>query len=89
MLSCLALTFVNPHVYIDTVMLLGSVANTRGDPLRWFFGAGATVASAIWFCALGFGARYLAGVFDRPNAWRVLDAGIAAIMIAIAVGLVI
>ena len=88
-LTCLALTFLNPHVYIDTVMLLGSVANTHGESGRWFFGAGAAVASVVWFCALGFGARLLAGVFERPIAWRVLDALIAAIMIAIAVGLVI
>ncbi|MGQ4443423.1 LysE/ArgO family amino acid transporter, partial [Streptomyces violaceoruber] len=57
-LTCLALTWLNPHVYLDTVFLLGSVAADRG-PLRWTFGLGAAAASLVWFAALGFGARYL------------------------------
>ena len=57
--SCFAFTFLNPHVYLDTVVLLGSVANQRGDAGRWWFGAGAALASGVWFAALGFGARWL------------------------------
>lgn len=86
--TCLALTWLNPHVYLDTVVLLGSVANTHGDG-RWWFGAGAVAASIVWFAALGFGARLLQPVFARPAAWRVLDGLIAVTMLAIAVSLVV
>ncbi len=85
--TAVALTWLNPHVYLDTVILLGSVAGTHGDD-RWWFGAGAIVASFAWFTALGFGARLLQPVFARPAAWRVLDALIALVMTAIAVSLV-
>jgi L-lysine exporter family protein LysE/ArgO len=88
-LTVLALTWLNPHVYLDTVLLLGSVANTHGDDGRWLFAAGAGAASIAWFAALGFGARLLAGVFAKPLAWRILDGVIAATMIAIGVGLVL
>jgi len=88
-LTVLALTWLNPHVYLDTVLLLGSVANTHGDAGRWLFGAGAGVASIVWFTALGFGARLLAGVFARPLAWRILDGVIAATMVVLGVGLVL
>lgn len=88
-LTVLALTWLNPHVYLDTVLLLGSVANTHGDVGRWLFAAGAGAASIAWFAALGFGARLLAGVFAKPIAWRILDGVIAATMIAIGVGLVV
>ena len=88
-LTTLALTWLNPHVYLDTVLLLGSVANTHGDVGRWLFGAGAGVASIVWFTALGFGARLLAGVFARPLAWRILDGVIAATMIVLGVSLVL
>jgi L-lysine exporter family protein LysE/ArgO len=79
-LTCLAMTWLNPHVYLDTVFLLGSVAADRGD-LRWTFGAGAALASLCWFTALGFGARLLGRFLARLAAWRVLDALIAATMI--------
>ena len=85
--TCLALTWLNPHVYLDTVLLLGSVAAGHGDG-RWLFGVGAVLASAFWFCALGFGARRLAGVFARPAAWRVLDALIAVTMAALGVTMI-
>jgi L-lysine exporter family protein LysE/ArgO len=78
-LACVAFTWLNPHVYLDTVLLLGSVAVAHGDG-RWAFGLGAGIASAVWFSALGFGARRLAGLFARPAAWRVLDALIAVTM---------
>lgn len=87
-LTALALTWLNPHVYLDTVFLLGSVASTHGDE-RWWFGAGAMTASLLWFTALGFGARYLGRWLSSPRAWRWLDAGIAVVMIAIAVSLVL
>ena len=86
--ACLALTWLNPHVYLDTVVLLGSVASTHGE-LRWWFGAGAALASILWFTTLGLGARLLAPLFARPLAWRVLDAIIAVVMIAIALSLVL
>ena len=88
-LTVLALTWLNPHVYLDTVLLLGSVANAHGDAGRWLFGAGAGVASIVWFTALGFGARMLAGVFARPLAWRILDGVIAATMILLGVSLIL
>jgi L-lysine exporter family protein LysE/ArgO len=81
-LTCLALTWLNPHVYLDTVFLLGSIAADRG-PLRWTFGLGAVLASLIWFAALGFGARLLSRFLARPSAWRVLDGLVAATMIAL------
>jgi len=84
--TCLALTWLNPHVYLDTVLLLGTVANTHGGA-RWAFAAGAGLGSILWFSALGFGARLLAPLFARPIAWRVLDAIIAVVMIALAVSL--
>jgi L-lysine exporter family protein LysE/ArgO len=87
-LTCLALTFLNPHVYLDTVVLLGSVASTHGEA-RWAFGAGAGLGSILWFSALGFGARLLAPLFARPIAWRVLDAIIAVVMIGLALSLAV
>ncbi|MCA2213337.1 LysE/ArgO family amino acid transporter [Jidongwangia harbinensis] len=86
LLTCLALTYLNPHVYLDTVLLLGSVAQQHPD--RWAFGVGAAVASGVWFTALGAGAHRLAPILARPAAWRVLDALIAAVMAAIAITLV-
>ncbi|MFC1420497.1 LysE/ArgO family amino acid transporter [Streptacidiphilus cavernicola] len=83
-LTCLALTWLNPHVYLDTVLLLGSVANSYGAE-RWAFGSGAAVASVLWFGGLGFGARLLGRFFARPNAWRALDAVIACTMTVLGV----
>jgi L-lysine exporter family protein LysE/ArgO len=85
-LTTLALTWLNPHVYLDTVLLQGSVAASYGDD-RWLFTAGAMVSSVIWFCGLGYGARLLAPVLKRPGAWRVVDGVIALIMLAVAVSL--
>ena len=79
-LACLAMTWLNPHVYLDTVFLLGSLAADRG-PLRWTFGLGAALASLCWFAALGFGARLLSRFLARPSSWRVLDGVVAATMI--------
>ncbi|MFD7709427.1 LysE/ArgO family amino acid transporter [Streptomyces sp. NPDC059785] len=80
-ITCLAMTWLNPHVYLDTVLLLGSVAAERGS-LRWVFGLGAMLASLAWFTGLGYGARLLSRVLSRPSAWRVLDALVAATMLA-------
>ena len=85
--TCLALTWLNPHVYLDTLVLLGSVGSTHGDA-RWAFGAGAGLASILWFATLGFGARMLGPLFARPLAWRILDAVIAVVMFAIAIALI-
>jgi len=85
--TAVALTWLNPHVYLDTVVLLGSVASTHGDD-RWWFGAGAGLGSILWFTALGLGARLLAPVFARRVAWRILDGTIAVVMAGIAASLV-
>lgn len=87
LLTCLALTWLNPHVYLDTVFLLGSVASTHGET-RWWFAAGASLASLLWFFGLALGARYLGRWLATPRAWRILDGIIAVVMIAIAVSLV-
>jgi L-lysine exporter family protein LysE/ArgO len=76
--TCLAFTWLNPAVYLDTVVLLGSVAATGPDP--WWFGGGAALASIAWFAGLGFGARLLAPVFRQPRAWRALDVFVAVVM---------
>lgn len=81
--TTLGLTLLNPHVYLDTVLLLGSVASTYGMN-RWWFGLGAAFGSVIWFFSLGFGARMLKPLFAKPLAWRILDIVIALIMFAIA-----
>lgn len=86
--TCLALTWLNPHVYLDTVFLLGTVANTHGDQ-RWLFAAGAMAASFLWFFGLAFGARLLGRWLSTPRAWRILDAVIAVVMIALGVSLVL
>lgn len=86
-LTCLALTWLNPHVYLDTVFLLGSIAGTHGDDRGWF-GAGAVLASAVWFFTLAFGARLLGRVLATPRAWRVLDAVVAVVMIVLGISLV-
>ncbi|MFI9648194.1 LysE/ArgO family amino acid transporter [Streptomyces sp. NPDC052040] len=79
-LTCLAMTWLNPHVYLDTVFLLGTLAAGHG-PLRWTFGLGAALASVCWFASLGFGARFLGRFLSRPSSWRVLDALVAATML--------
>jgi L-lysine exporter family protein LysE/ArgO len=80
----LALTWLNPHVYIDTMVLLGSIANSRGPVDRWWFTVGALIASTLWFLGLGFCARFAAPLLTTARAWQVLDLLIAATMLAIA-----
>ena len=83
LVTCLALTWLNPHVWLDTVVLLGSIA-TQFRESRLSFALGATSASFLFFFGLGYGARYLTPLFARPGAWRILDGIIAVIMAAIA-----
>lgn len=84
-LTTLALTWLNPHVYLDTIVFLGSVANQQGVADRWWWAAGAMAGSVLWFSALGFGARLLRPFFARPNSWRILDAVIAVVMLALGI----
>jgi L-lysine exporter family protein LysE/ArgO len=86
--TCLALTWLNPHVYLDTVVLLGAIANTHHGE-RWSFAAGAALASTAWFFGLGYGARLLRPVFARSAAWRVLDAAIAVVMVTLGTLLIV
>lgn len=85
-LMTLALTWLNPHFYLDAILMLGTVANSFGED-RWWFLLGSLIASVLWFFGLGFGARLLRGLFARPGAWRLLDSGIAVLMGGLGVGL--
>ncbi|AKT52547.1 LysE/ArgO family amino acid transporter [Arsenicicoccus sp. oral taxon 190] len=87
--TTVAFTWLNPHVYLDTVVMLGSLSATHGRDGRWWFGLGATCGSLLWFTALGYGARWLRPVFARPRAWQVLDLVIAVVMITLGVSLVV
>jgi L-lysine exporter family protein LysE/ArgO len=86
LVTCLALTWLNPHVYLDTVVLLGTIS-TQFAGSRTVFASGAITASFVFFFTLGYGARWLRPLFARPSAWRVLDAAIALVMTAIAIRL--
>jgi L-lysine exporter family protein LysE/ArgO len=86
--AVLGFTFLNPHVYLDTVILLGSIGNQFGEN-RWFFALGAALASATWFFGIGFGARAASGLMSKPIFWRVLDTVIALVMFSIAGWLVV
>lgn len=82
-----AFTFLNPHVYLDTVLLMGTAGSAQPEALRPAFVLGAASASFAWFAALGYGARLLQPVFARPAAWRVLDAGVGIVMLSLAASL--
>jgi L-lysine exporter family protein LysE/ArgO len=84
-----AFTWLNPHVYLDTVVLLGSVANAHGPSGRWWFALGAGAASVLWFTGLGFGARLAAPLLATPRAWRILDLLIGVTMVLLAVKLAV
>lgn len=88
LLQTLAVSLLNPHVYLDTVLLIGSVGVQQAPPLRPAFLAGVWTASFGWFASLGFGSRLLAPLFARPIAWRLLDGMVAIVMWSIAVTLV-
>ncbi|TFB90033.1 LysE/ArgO family amino acid transporter [Cryobacterium sp. HLT2-28] len=83
--TMIALTWLNPHVYLDTLIFLGSVANQQGESARWWWGAGAITGSFAWFFSLGFGARHLRPFFARPGSWRILDGFIAVVMLSLGV----
>jgi L-lysine exporter family protein LysE/ArgO len=82
--QCVAFTWLNPHVYLDTVVLVGGISTTFGDN-RWWYALGAVTASFAWFFALGYGARLLIPVFQRPIAWKMLDILIGCVMWGLAV----
>ncbi|GGP20456.1 LysE/ArgO family amino acid transporter [Silvimonas iriomotensis] len=88
-LTILALTWLNPHVYLDTVVLLGSIASQQAPIAQPWFAVGAMTASTLWFLGLGYGARLLSPVFANPLAWRVLDGVIGLIMLGLAVSLLV
>ncbi|MFB6349122.1 LysE/ArgO family amino acid transporter [Moraxella sp. ZJ142] len=85
--TTLALTLLNPHVYLDTVVIIGGVAGTLTPEQKLAFLAGSLTASALWFFGLGYGARLLIPLFNKPVTWRVLDGIIALVMWAIALSL--
>ncbi|PHX81539.1 MAG: amino acid transporter [Thermoleophilia bacterium] len=85
--AVLGLTFLNPHVYLDTILLVGTIGASFGAD-RWWFALGAAFASLAWFSGLGFGARLLSPLMARPVTWRVLDAAIGVVMLTIAIVLV-
>lgn len=85
--ACLAFTFLNPHVYLDTVVLLGSLSAAYEGTDRLAYGIGAATASFVWFFGLGYGARLLQPVFAKPAAWRVLDVVIGVVMGLLALSL--
>ena len=88
-LTCLAFTFLNPHVYLDTVLLVGGLSGRYEGTARLAFAIGAMSSSFIWFFGLGYGARVLEPLFAKASAWRVLDGLIAAVMAALSVSLLV
>ncbi len=89
LLTTLTLSLLNPHVYLDTVILLGGIAAQYPHGQRLAFTLGAMLASGLWFYGLGYGARQLAPIFASPRAWRVLDGFVGCVMAALAAGLVV
>ena len=89
LISVLALSLLNPHVYLDTLVLLGSLGGNYPAHQRSSFAAGAMVASLLWFSVLGFGATRLSGVLQRPMVWKGIEALTGAVMLALAAGLIV
>ncbi|WP_394778905.1 LysE/ArgO family amino acid transporter [Undibacterium sp.] len=89
LLAVLAVTLLNPHVYLDTVVLLGAVGGQQPGQGKWWFALGAISTAVPWFCALGYGARLLSPWFAKPRAWRILDGIVGVIMLALAVSLLV
>jgi L-lysine exporter family protein LysE/ArgO len=83
-LSVVGFTFLNPHVYLDTVILLGSIANQFEED-RWYFALGASLGSVLWFSAIGFGAKAASRFMSRPVFWKILDSLIAIVMFSVAI----
>jgi L-lysine exporter family protein LysE/ArgO len=88
MVSVLGFTFLNPHVYIDTVLLLGTIG-ARFGPHRWFFALGAVAASTVWFLGLSVGARYASRLMSRPAAWKLLDVAVGTVMGIVGISLAV
>jgi L-lysine exporter family protein LysE/ArgO len=86
LLTVLAMTYLNPHVYLDTVIFVGSLAN-QFESQRWYFALGACIASGVWFSAIGYGAKSASHLMSKPLFWRVLDSVIGAIMFTLAITL--
>ena len=86
LVTVLAMTYLNPHVYLDTVIFVGSLAN-QFESQRWYFALGACIASGVWFSAIGYGARSASHLMSKPLFWRILDSVIAAIMFTLAITL--
>jgi L-lysine exporter family protein LysE/ArgO len=84
--TVLAMSLLNPHVYLDTVIFVGGVGNTFGEN-RWFFAYGAMLASLIWFTSIGYGAKAASKFMSKPVFWKVLDGIIAIVMFALAITL--
>lgn len=84
--TCLTMTFLNPHVYLDTVVLVGSIGNQFGED-KWWFVVGASLASVIWFFTLGYGAKSASRLMSKPVFWRILDIVIAGVMFSVALTL--
>ncbi|WP_296633060.1 LysE/ArgO family amino acid transporter [Rhodoluna sp.] len=82
--AVLGFTFLNPHVYLDTVILLGSIGNQFGEA-KWWFATGAAVGSVLWFSSIGFGAKAASGLMKKPSFWKILDFVIAVVMFSIAI----
>lgn len=89
LLAAAGFTFLNPHVYLDTVLLMGIAGSAQPEDLRAVFAFGAAMASMTWFTALGYGARLLLPLFTKPKAWQILDTVIGTIMLALAVSLLL
>lgn len=87
LIQAAAFTLLNPHVYLDTVLLIGSIGAQHNADMQIWFINGAALASVLWFTSLGFGARFLAPIFAKPKAWQVLDFTIALVMWTIAASL--
>jgi L-lysine exporter family protein LysE/ArgO len=88
-LTMLVFTWANPHVYLDTLVFLGSVANQQGADDRWLWTIGAVAASCLWFAGVGFGGRLLRPLFEKPLTWRVFDGLVAVVMLAFGVLLLV
>lgn len=86
-LTTLAVTYLNPHAYLDTVVVLGGLANQHGSDARWVFASGAVAGSAVWFSVLGYGASALSGPLSRPRTWRIVDVATGVVMLLFAINL--
>ncbi|CAM3841037.1 Arginine exporter protein ArgO [Vibrio aerogenes CECT 7868] len=87
--ACLGYTFLNPHVYLDTMIMIGSLSSSYSGFAQWGFGLGAILASIVWFISLGYGSKLLLPVFRSPVAWRILDALVAILLMTLSVMLLL